>query len=147
MVSTTNSPARWAAARPSAGDSPVFALAGIRKATFLHLIMKISMLHLGFILIAGAVAASAADELPAPKISDKNTAAVAPSAATSDKIMAALPLCGIGIGYVIGGRPLHLLVSGPLGWACLLGGVLLASAGVLWIDGLSRSVLESQAVQ
>jgi len=53
--------------------------------------MKISMLHLGFILIAGAVAASAADELPAPKISDKNTAAVAPSAATSDKIMAALP--------------------------------------------------------
>src|SRR6478609_10985855 len=91
MVSTTNSPARWAAAHPSAGDSPVFALAGIRKATFLHLIMKISMLHLGFILIAGAVAASAADELPAPKISDKNTAAVAPSAATSDKIMAALP--------------------------------------------------------
>ncbi|MEJ1972265.1 MAG: hypothetical protein WDM96_07320 [Lacunisphaera sp.] len=53
--------------------------------------MKTSVLHLGFILAAGAVAASAADELPAPKISDKNTAAVAPSPAVSDKIMAGLP--------------------------------------------------------
>jgi tight adherence protein B len=69
------------------------------------------------------------------------------AARATGKIMAALPVCGIGIGYVIGGRPLHFLVSGPLGWACLLGGVLLAAAGVLWIDGLSRSVLESQAVQ
>jgi tight adherence protein B len=69
------------------------------------------------------------------------------AARATSKIMAALPLCGIGIGYVIGGRPLHFLVSGPLGWACLLGGVLLAAAGVLWIDWLSRSVLESQAVQ
>jgi tight adherence protein B len=69
------------------------------------------------------------------------------AARATGKIMAALPLCGIGIGYVIGGRPLHFLVSGPLGWGCLLGGVLLAAAGVLWIDWLSRSVLESQAVQ
>ena len=68
------------------------------------------------------------------------------AARATGKIMAALPLCGIGIGYVIGGHPVHFLVSGPLGWACLFGGVLLAAAGVLWIDWLSRSVLESQAV-
>jgi hypothetical protein len=53
--------------------------------------MKISMLHIGFILTAGAVVAFAADELPQPKISDKNSASVAPSAAVSTKIMAALP--------------------------------------------------------
>ncbi len=69
------------------------------------------------------------------------------AARATGKIMAALPLCGIGIGYVIGGRPLQFLVSGPLGWACLLGGVLLATAGVSWIDWLSRSALQSQAVQ
>jgi hypothetical protein len=53
--------------------------------------MKTSMLHLGFILAAGAVTALAADDLPAPKISDKNTAAVAPSPVVTTKIMAGLP--------------------------------------------------------
>jgi tight adherence protein B len=66
---------------------------------------------------------------------------VAAARATA-RIMAALPLCGVGIGYLIGGHPLQFLVSGPVGWSCLLGGVLLAAAGVLWIDWLARSVAE-----
>ena len=54
------------------------------------------------------------------------------------KIMAVLPVCGVGMGYLLGGDPLHFLVSTPYGWGCLVGGVGLAAAGVLWIDALSR---------
>ncbi len=54
----------------------------------------------------------------------------------TSKIMAALPGCGIGIGYALGGDPLQWLLSGPAGWACLLVGVGLACVGVLWIGAL-----------
>jgi tight adherence protein B len=55
------------------------------------------------------------------------------------KVMAVLPLLGIGLGYALGGRPLAWLLAGPVGWACLLGGVLLAAAGVTWIERLARA--------
>jgi tight adherence protein B len=54
------------------------------------------------------------------------------------KVMAVLPVCGVGMGYLLGGRPIEFLLEGPLGWGCLLGGVVLASAGVLWVDRLAR---------
>ncbi len=54
----------------------------------------------------------------------------------TSKIMAALPACGIGIGYALGGDPLHWLLGGPAGWACVLLGVGLACAGVLWMGAL-----------
>lgn len=53
--------------------------------------MKSSMRHLGFILAASTVTALAADDLPAAKISDKNTAAVAPSPAVTQQIVSSLP--------------------------------------------------------
>jgi tight adherence protein B len=56
----------------------------------------------------------------------------------SGKVMAALPACGIGLGYLIGGDPVDWLLGGPLGWACLLGGVASACAGVWWIEALAR---------
>jgi tight adherence protein B len=59
------------------------------------------------------------------------------------KVMAVLPFCGVGMGYLLGGRPLEFLVEGPLGWGCLLGGVLLAAAGVLWVDRLARVAEEA----
>ncbi len=59
------------------------------------------------------------------------------------KVMAVLPFCGIGMGYLLGGRPLEFLVEGPLGWGCLLGGVLLAAVGVLWVDRLARAAEEA----
>jgi tight adherence protein B len=58
------------------------------------------------------------------------------------KIMAVLPFFGIAIGYAIGGKPLSFLLSGPFGWACLIGGVTLAAAGIAWIERLARSVAE-----
>lgn len=59
------------------------------------------------------------------------------------KVMAVLPFCGIGMGYLLGGRPIEFLLGGPLGWACLLGGVALSCAGVLWVTRLARVAEES----
>lgn len=58
---------------------------------------------------------------------------------STGKLMAVLPLVGVGLGYLLGGRPLEWLVAGPVGWGCLLLGLLLAAAGVLWIEGLARA--------
>jgi tight adherence protein B len=60
------------------------------------------------------------------------------AARATSKVMAALPPCGIGIGYLLGGDPVRWLLAGPAGWACLLSGMLLACAGVLWIEALAR---------
>jgi tight adherence protein B len=57
---------------------------------------------------------------------------------STGKLMAALPLGGLGMGYLLGGDPVAFLARGPAGWACLVLGVALACAGVLWIDRLAR---------
>ena len=54
------------------------------------------------------------------------------------KVMAVLPGCGVGLGYLLGGEPIGWLLGGPLGWGCLLAGAVLASLGVLWIEALAR---------
>jgi tight adherence protein B len=59
-------------------------------------------------------------------------------ARATSKVMAALPPCGIGLGYLLGGNPARWLLAEPAGWACLLAGVLLACSGVLWIEALAR---------
>ncbi|MCW2811337.1 MAG: hypothetical protein JWP61_1795 [Friedmanniella sp.] len=53
------------------------------------------------------------------------------------KVMAALPALGVAMGYLLGGSPLAWLWAGPMGWACLSAGVVLACAGVLWIELLA----------
>jgi tight adherence protein B len=54
------------------------------------------------------------------------------------KIMAVLPLCGIALGYALGGDPIGFLLHGPLGWGCLVCGVGLAALGVLWVEMLAQ---------
>lgn len=71
-----------------------------------------------------SVQAVVASELSAPR--------------ATGKVMAVLPVCGVGLGYLLGGEPIGWLVAGPLGWGCLLGGVVLACLGVLWIEALAR---------
>jgi tight adherence protein B len=58
------------------------------------------------------------------------------------KLMAALPLLGLGMGYLLGGDPVGWLLSGPAGWACTVLGAALACVGVLWIEALARAVAE-----
>jgi tight adherence protein B len=80
------------------------------------------------------VAASLAADQALTRVIDSELA----TARATSKLMAALPACGVGIGYLLGGDPGRWLLSGPSGWACLLVGVLLACAGVLWIEALAR---------
>jgi tight adherence protein B len=80
------------------------------------------------------VAASLAADQALTRVIDSELA----TARATSKVMAALPACGVGIGYLLGGDPGRWLLAGPSGWACLLVGVLLACAGVLWIEGLAR---------
>jgi tight adherence protein B len=80
------------------------------------------------------VAASVSADQQLTQVVDSELAA----ARATSKVMAALPPCGIGIGYLLGGDPARWLLSGPAGWACLLVGTLLACAGVLWIEALAR---------
>jgi tight adherence protein B len=61
------------------------------------------------------------------------------------KVMAVLPGCGVGLGYLLGGEPVGWLLAGPLGWGCLLGGVVLGCLGVLWIEVLADRAAGSGA--
>ena len=92
---------------------------------------------------SGAPMAPALEEVASGLASDESLRSVvsAELAAprSTGKLMAVLPLVGVGLGYLLGGRPLEWLAAGPVGWACLLLGLLLAAAGVLWIEGLARS--------
>jgi tight adherence protein B len=90
----------------------------------------------------GAPMSTTLEQVAAGLSADRNLQSViagelAAPRATS-KVMAVLPACGIGLGYLLGGDPLGWLLAGPLGWGCLSAGVLLACAGVLWIETLAR---------
>ena len=90
----------------------------------------------------GAPMSSMLDQVASSLSADQSLIGVANSelaaARATSKVMAALPMCGIGLGYLLGGDPAHWLLAGAAGWACLLSGVLLACAGVLWIEALAR---------
>jgi tight adherence protein B len=54
------------------------------------------------------------------------------------KIMAFLPVAGLALGYALGGDPIGFVLQGLPGWICLVGGVGLAAAGVLWVESLAQ---------
>lgn len=59
------------------------------------------------------------------------------SARSTARLMVALPVVTLGLAAGTGSAPWRLLVSEPLGVACLGGGVVLALAGLLWIDRIA----------
>jgi tight adherence protein B len=56
------------------------------------------------------------------------------------RMLAALPIVGLGLGYVIGGDPAAFLLGSIFGQLCLVTAVVLACTGVWWIERLSGSV-------
>lgn len=70
-----------------------------------------------------SVAATVAGELAAPR--------------ATGRLLAGLPLAGLGLGYVLGGDPVAFLLSNPVGWGCLVLGVALACAGLLWSERIA----------
>jgi tight adherence protein B len=90
----------------------------------------------------GAPMSSTLDQVAASLAADQALTRVVNSelaaARATGKVMAVLPGCGIAIGYLLGGDPARWLLARPAGWACLMAGVLLACAGVLWVEALAR---------
>ncbi|WP_152361175.1 type II secretion system F family protein [Microlunatus speluncae] len=89
----------------------------------------------------GAPLSAALDQIADNLVSDQTirmmVAGELAAPRASGKLMAVLPLLGIGLGYLIGGDPVAFLWQEPVGWACLLVGSALAATGILWIDGLA----------
>lgn len=84
--------------------------------------------------------AQVATALRADQAVERTVASELAGPRATGRVMAVLPLCGIGLGYLLGGDPIGFLIAGPLGWACLVGGAVLAACGVLWIEWLARQV-------
>jgi tight adherence protein B len=67
------------------------------------------------------------------------TAALGPPRATA-KMLAVLPVLGVGLGMSMGADPLAFLLGSPLGLGCLGLGVLLALVGLWWVEQLAAAV-------
>ncbi len=73
---------------------------------------------------------------------EEHTAAVTAELASpraSGRLLAVLPLLGMAMGTLAGGRPVAFLLGTVPGGFCLLGGVSLAAAGVLWTEHLANA--------
>ena len=56
----------------------------------------------------------------------------------SARLLAMLPLFGVGLGAALGADPLHVLVATPAGLTCLVGALVLEGAGLCWTGALLR---------
>jgi tight adherence protein B len=66
------------------------------------------------------------------------TASLGPPRATA-KMLAVLPVFGLALGSSMGADPVAFLLDTGFGLACLLLGLLLAGAGVLWVEKLAAA--------
>ncbi len=71
-----------------------------------------------------------------------SVAAQTGGARASAALLALLPVAGVGLGYALGARPDQALLHTPLGAACVLGALLLQSAGLAWTGRLCRAAVE-----
>jgi tight adherence protein B len=54
------------------------------------------------------------------------------------RLLALLPVFGLALGSAVGADPLDVLLGSPFGLACLAVGLLLDTAGLLWVETLAR---------
>jgi tight adherence protein B len=71
---------------------------------------------------------------------DREVAVEAVPARATARIMAVLPLFGLGLGGLLGVNPVAVLVGSGLGVACLVGGLALACGGLWWIERIVSSL-------
>jgi tight adherence protein B len=65
---------------------------------------------------------------------DREVAAEAGPARATARLMAVLPIFGLGLGLLLGVNPVAVLLGSGLGVACLVAGLALACGGVWWIE-------------
>jgi tight adherence protein B len=65
---------------------------------------------------------------------DREVAGEAEPARATARLMAGLPIFGLGLGLLLGVNPVAVLLGSGLGVACLAGGLALACCGVWWIE-------------
>jgi tight adherence protein B len=92
---------------------------------------------------AGAALAAVLERIAAGLRSDEDAraevvACLGPVRATA-KLLAILPVFGLALGSSMGARPVSFLLSTGPGVACLGGGLVLVSVGVLWVERLASS--------
>jgi len=56
------------------------------------------------------------------------------------RLLAALPVFGLAIGFALGIDPLGWLLGGPFGWACLVGAIALIALGLVWTGRIAAAV-------
>ncbi len=64
------------------------------------------------------------------------------AARTTGRIMAVLPLAGIGFGYLAGADPINFITSNWIGELAFVSSVLLAAAGIFWLEKMANRALE-----
>jgi tight adherence protein B len=71
---------------------------------------------------------------------DRDVAVEAAPARATGRLMAILPLAGLGLGLLLGANPLRVLFSSGIGVVCLMAGLLLAGLGVWRIERIVAEV-------
>ena len=71
---------------------------------------------------------------------DREVQAEAAPARATGRLMAVLPVLGLSLGAGMGADPVHVLTGTVVGASCLAGGVVLACAGIVWVDRIVSSV-------
>ena len=78
-----------------------------------------------------------ATSLRADEAVHRQTAASLSGARSTARILAALPVFGIALGYALGADPLGFLTATPAGWLCLAAGLALTTLGLHWTSRMA----------
>jgi tight adherence protein B len=78
------------------------------------------------------------ESLRADEAVHRQTAAGLAGARSTARILAALPIFGVALGYSLGARPLTFLTATPVGWFCLAAGLGLTTLGLQWTSRLAE---------
>lgn len=90
---------------------------------------------------SGAALAGVTERISAALRADEQvrrqvTAGLAGARATG-RLLAGLPVLGLLLGHAVGADPIGFLTRTPVGWLCLTAGLMLAAAGLVWIERLA----------
>ncbi len=78
---------------------------------------------------------------------DREVAVEAGPARATARLMAVLPIFGLGLGLLLGVNPVAVLLGSGLGVACLVAGLALACGGVWWIERIVSSLERPPSTQ